>query len=192
MGIKAVEKIDFLGAIHKRDNKTIQIIYNQFLGKVIAFVIKNNGTKEDAKDIFDQAIFQISARLERDQFQIKSSFEAFLFTACKNLWRRELNKRAHRQVTNSNVKELYYKEKQMTQATLEQERWELFQEKVTELSENCSQVLQLFFKRFSSKDIMKNLGYQSENTVRQRIFKCKKQLMKLVQNDARFVELKNY
>lgn len=187
-----MEKIDFLGAIHKRDNKTIQIIYNQFLGKVIAFVIKNNGTKEDAKDVFDQAIFQISARLERDQFQIKSSFEAFLFTACKNLWRRELNKRAHRQVTNSNVKELYYKEKQMTQATLEQERWELFQEKVTELSENCSQVLQLFFKRFSSKDIMKNLGYQSENTVRQRIFKCKKQLMKLVQNDARFVELKNY
>lgn len=183
-----VEK-DYLLAIKQRDNKLIQEIYDKFYNRVLFFVLKNNGSNSDAKEIFDLAIYQISARLNREDFKIKSNFEAFLFTACKNLWRRQLNKISKRRVTNEDVKELYYKEKEQTQSTLEQERWELFHEKVNNLSENCQRVLSLFFKKFGSREIMQEMNYESENTVRQRIYKCKKKLMSLVKQDARFLEL---
>lgn len=184
-------EIDFLQAIKERENQVIQKIYDRFFGKVIGFVVKNKGTKEDAKDVFDKAIYQISARLNREDFQVKSSFEAFLFTACKNLWRRELNIRVKRRVTSGTVKELYYEQKQLVQATLEQERWELFHEKLKEISINCQQILKLFFSKMSGKDIMRQMNYASETTVRQRIFKCKQQLIAEVKKDPRYVELKN-
>jgi len=75
-------------------------------------------------------------------------------------------------------------------ATLEQEKWELFQEKLTQLSGNCKQLLQLFFQKVPYKDIVEKLGYNTDNVVRQRIFNCKSQLTKLIKKDSRYKQIK--
>jgi RNA polymerase sigma factor (sigma-70 family) len=181
----------YLDGIKNRDNSVIEDIYKEFLPAVTAFILKNQGQKEDARDIFNKAIYQFTARLERESIEIRVNFEAYLFTACKNLWRRELLLAQKNRVTNEEIKELYYAEKNFVQATLEQERWELFQQKLHEMSENCLQILQLFFDKCSSKAIMEKLGYGSELTVRQRIFKCKTKLIELIKNDEKYRELLN-
>ena len=132
---------------------------------------------------------QIAVRYRRESFEIKSSFEAYLFTACKNLWRRELNKTKTR-VTDDGVMELKSEERDMALATLEQERWELFTEKLELISENCKKVLQLFFAKVSYSEIVKRLGYNSETVARQRVFKCKTKLMQTITNDQRYNSLK--
>jgi len=182
---------EYINAIANKDNDVLSDIYQRFLPKVIGFVIKNRGQEDDARDIFNKVVFQLSARLNLNDFKLSSSFEGYLFTACKNLWRRELNRRQHRRVTSGDVKELYYEQKDLAQGLLEQERWELFKEMLKEVSDNCKQILQLFFDKTSGKDIMATLGYSSEVVVRQRVFKCKAQLAKLIQQDGRFAELKN-
>ncbi len=182
---------DYVSGIAERNNDVLADIYDKFLPKVIAFVVKNNGHEDDARDIFNKAIYQLSARLGRSEFNLKSTFEGYLFTACKNLWRRELNRKEHRRVTSNTVKELYYEEKNLTQSLLEQERWELFKEMLNQLSDNCKKILQLFFEKYSGRSIMEKLGYSSESTVRQRIFKCKGQLAKLIKQDERYFELKS-
>ena len=182
---------DFLAAIRERNNEVIQKIYDLHYHKVSHYVHQNHGSEVDAKNVFDKAIYQISARLDRDDFQIHTSFEAFLFTACKNLWRRELNKQARRRGKFETVKELYYEQKQFVQSTMEQERWELFREKLNEISTNCKRVLELSFDQASGKDIMEELDYKSESTARQRIFKCRQKLISLVKKDQRYVELKS-
>ncbi len=186
-----MDQIDYLKAIKDRDNKVIKKIYEEFLPKISRFVLQNKGNQQDAKDILDLAVYQISARLYREQIELRSSFEAFLYTACKNLWRRELNKKSKKRVTNEQVKELYYEEKDLAVSSIEQDRYFLFQEKLLELSENCKTILNLYFDKLSSKQIMNQLGYASETTVRQRIFKCKNKLIKLVQEDPKFQDLKN-
>lgn len=181
----------YINGIKSRDNEVLKLIYKEFLPAVTSFVMNNSGQKEDAKDIFNKVIYQFTARLERESIEIKSKFEAYLFTACKNMWRRELLKVEKRRVTNEHVKELYYEEKDMAMATIEQERWELFNRKVQELSENCNAVLKLFFQKLSSKEIMTKLDYSSEVTVRQRIFKCKTKLAELIKSDSQYNELMN-
>ncbi len=184
------KSVNYLHAILEKDNQVIQSIYDDFLPKVRQFVCNNNGSADEAKDVFDKVIFQLYTRMLREPFTIKSSFEAYLFTACKNLWRRQLNKNKKRRVTNEQVTELYYEEKELTQATLEQERWELFKAKLEQLSDNCRKVLRLYFNKVSAQQIMEHLDYASEVTVRQRIFKCKQKLIQMVQDDQRYTELK--
>lgn len=180
----------YLDGIKNRDRKIVEDIYTQFLPSVISFVMKNSGNREDARDVFNLVIYQMTARLEREDFEIKSTFEGYLFTACKNMWRRQLKKIERERVTEGTVRELYYREQEMVQSTLEQEKWDLFQEMLDTLTENCRVILQLFFNKMSSREIMDKLKYASETTVRQRIFKCKTQLTKLIQNDKRYAELK--
>ncbi|MBQ4822809.1 sigma-70 family RNA polymerase sigma factor [Aquimarina sp. MMG016] len=180
---------DLLQKLANGDRKTIQEIYSSVFPKVLGYVSKNNGEKEDAEDIFQKVLLQIIARYKVKAFKIDSSLEGYVFSASRNLWRRELNKQK-RIVTNDKVLEHSKESEDMTMAILEQEKWELFQEKLTELSDNCKQLLQLFFQKVPYKDIVEKLGYNTDNVVRQRVFNCKSQLTKLIKNDSRYNQIK--
>jgi RNA polymerase sigma factor (sigma-70 family) len=178
----------FLEALISNDSKIIQKIFDNNFQKIQAFVLKNKGNKDDANDIFQKALLQLILRYKKEPFEIKISFEAYLFTVCKNLWRRELNKSKHK-VTNSEVVELIDDDTDIALAALEQERWELFHEYLEKLSENCRKVLKLFFNKMSYAKIVENLNYNSENVARQRVFKCKNKLKDLISQDKRFKTL---
>ncbi len=178
----------FLNALIRNDKKVIKRIYKDNYAKVLYFILKNKGNRDDAADIFQKALLQLILRYKKEPFQIKISFEAYLFTVCKNLWRRELNKSKHK-VTNSKVVELIDDDTDIALAALEQERWELFHEHLEKLSENCRKVLKLFFNKIPYAKIVENLNYNSETVARQRVFKCKNKLKDLISKDKRFKTL---
>ncbi|WP_343914417.1 sigma-70 family RNA polymerase sigma factor [Aquimarina litoralis] len=170
------------------NERVVAEIYSSFFPKVLGFVLNNKGQIADAEDIFQKVLMQISIRIRCRELQtINSTFEAYLFTACKNLWRRELNLR--KRVTNRNIKEQVSEETDMAYALLEQERWELFKEKLEQLSDNCRQVLALFLSKVSYGEIVEKLSYASETVARQRVFKCKAKLIKIIKSDERFKNL---
>ncbi|WP_452226280.1 RNA polymerase sigma factor [Lacinutrix cladophorae] len=179
----------FIKGIKEKKKKVILEIYQNVFPNVKRFVLQNRGQQTDAEDVFQKALLQIITRVEVKSFEIKSSFEAYLFVACKNLWRRELNKNK-RMVTNGEVKELGSNERDLASGILEQERWEFFQEKLEEISENCKQILKRFFNEIPYESIAKELGYNDENVVRQRVFKCKSKLAEIIKTDVRFKQLK--
>ena len=78
----------------------------------------------------------------------------------------------------------------MAMAALEQKKWDLFSETLEALSENCKKVLQLFFSKVSYSEMVKRLNYSSETVARQRVFKCKAKLKKMIVSDARYLLLK--
>ncbi len=178
-----------LGLVNN-DEEIIKEIYQLTFFKVDDFVIKNQGSKEDAEDIFHKALMQLVARYHVKPFEIESSFVGYLFTVCKNLWRRELNNQKNR-VTEPNYLTLVSEERDIALASLEQERFELLQEKIKQLSKNCQMIIGLIFKGTSYKEIVAKKNYSSESVVRQRVFKCKKRLIELVKSDHRFISLRN-
>ena len=179
----------YLEGLQQRNDSIIGEIYDAYFNKIAAFVKKNSGEADDARDVFNKALVQLMVRKNLDSIKETSNFEAYLFTTCRNLWYRTLNRRKQERVTNPDVKELYYAEKDEAQSALEQDRWELFREMFEQMSQNCQEILQLLFNKVSGKNMMEKLGYSSDTTVRQRVFKCKKKLGELVQTDHRFKDL---
>ncbi|WP_299115439.1 sigma-70 family RNA polymerase sigma factor [uncultured Winogradskyella sp.] len=175
----------YLRALLNNDDKVIKAIYENSFFKVKSFVINNKGHQEDAEDIFQKALLQLAVRYKREKFEITTSFEAYLFTVCKNLWRRELNK-SKIKVTKHSVIELRDDNQDIAVAILEQKRWELFTECLELISENCKQVLKLYFSKVPYVEIMNRFNYNSETVARQRVFKCKNSLKELIMKDKRF------
>jgi len=175
----------FLIALVEGDSASIKKIYETCYPFVKKFVLQNNGKNEDAEDVFQKALLQIAVRYKKDSFEIKTTFEAYLYTVCKNLWRRELNKSKNK-VTNNSIIELLTEEKDQALALIEQKKHELFTEKLQLISENCKKILTLFFAKVPYTEIAKTHNYNSETVVRQRVFKCKKQLMDLIKKDHRY------
>lgn len=170
------------------DRDTIHNLYTNFFPRFRGFVLKNSGTEDDAEEVFQNALFQLIARAKTKGVQINSSFESYLFVVCKNLWFKELNNRK-KEVRNDGVIELKAESKDELEAILYQERWDLFDEMLQELSTNCQELLKAYFKKISYAVIVEKFGYANENTAFQRMFKCKKRLAELIKKDTRFNNL---
>lgn len=179
----------YLEALVEGDSKKIKNIYKKNFSQVSLFVRQNRGNENDAEDVFQKALLQIAIRYKKEIFEIKETFDGYLFTVCKNLWRRELNKKK-RWVTNHSTIELLSEEKENALAIVEQKRQELFVEKLGTISDNCKKILTLFFSKIPYSKIAMDLGYSSETVVRQRVFKCKKKLTELIKGDERYNSLK--
>ncbi|MCH9661892.1 MAG: RNA polymerase sigma factor [Bacteroidetes bacterium] len=179
---------DLLEGLVNGDSKSVAVIYETTLFKVKSFVLKNNGTVQDAEEIFQDALYQIIVRAKVKGLEITSSLEAYVFTVCKNLWYKELNNRK-KKVRNEGVFELKENENADLEAILFQERWDLFEAMLLKLSEKCRLLLKDYFNKVTYSEIVKKFSYASENAAFQRVFKCKKQLGNLIKADARYQNL---
>lgn len=178
----------FLDGLINNNETIVREIYQKSFQNVLSFVLKNKGQQEDAEDVFQKALLQIAVRYKKEKFEIKNSFESYLFVVCRNLWRRELNKHKNK-VTFEGLGELEDDKDDIALSILEQKRWELFNDCLNQISENCKQILKHYFAKIPYAKIAEQLNYNSENVVRQRVFKCKNKLKELVNKDKRFSSL---
>jgi RNA polymerase sigma factor (sigma-70 family) len=182
--------IFFYNSLIDGDSVGIKKIYQILYPKVLKFILKNSGQKEDAEDVFQKALIELTARLRLKRLEIHTSFEAYFFSTCMNIWRRELNLKKRR-VTNIPIVEHYDEHEDHILSILEQEKWDLYEEKFNLLSSNCKEVLKLYFSKTSYESIVKLLSYNSESVARQRVFKCRKKLSAFIKKDLRFKKFVN-
>lgn len=185
-------KNDLLNSLLSGDSKGILEIYNSVFPSVSKYISINNGTQEDAEDIFQKSLLLISAKVKVKNYQPIKNFEWYLFGICKNLWLKELKFRK-KWVTKPINEELYSESSSKLSALtiLDNDRWELYMRNFDFLSDNCKKVLSLFLMKKPYSEIAKTLGYNSESVVRQRVFKCKSKLTKTIQKDPSYKKLKN-
>ena len=161
-------------------------LYTESFPGVKRYIIGRGGSKEAAEDIFHNALVTLFVKLKNDELQIQS-FNNYLFTICKNLWKRECSKN---RVTNLSSIPLMNEDVDLARFSIEQKQWDLYQEKLKELSENCRKLLLMSFKKIAYKEIVAIFNYASETVARQRVFKCKSRLIKLIKKDSRYLRLK--
>ena len=170
------------------NEEVLKTLYSIVFPKVLTYIKRNSGSYTDAEDIFQSALFQLITRAKVKRIQIKSSFEAYVFITCKNLWLKEVNDRK-KEVRKNWVLELKEKEEKTIASILDQERWDLFDDKFKVLTDNCRALLEALFRGVSYSDIVKKFKYSSENVAFQRVFKCKKKLINLIKSDSRYQKL---
>jgi len=183
--MKLTPPLNTLDQVVNGDEAAINGLYNHVFPKVVTFIRNNKGSYSEAEEVFQDALYQIIVRAKVREMEIKSSFEAYLFTVCKNLWYKELNNRK-KEVRNEGVFELKANEDYDLQSILNQDRWDLFEEMLSKLSEKCMLLLKAYFNKVPYDIIVKKFSYATENAAFQRVFKCKKRLAVLIKNDVRY------
>ena len=179
---------DYLRGLVEKDERVVTKIYQELYPKIQKYVLSNGGTEDDARDLMQKSLMQMVVRAKVRHLEIKTSFEGYLFITARNFWLRIVKKR-NLEVTNYELSTLHSEDQEVADSAVEQEKWELFQEKLAVLSENCRRLLGFFFKKLSYKEIATAMEYANENVVKQRMFKCKQKLKDGIQADFRYNEL---
>ena len=178
----------FIEGFLKGDPDIFNEIYNNTFHKVVRFIVSRGGSKKEAEDIFQNALVHLYVKIKKDELQIQS-FENYLFTVCKNLWRRESVRK--NRVTNLDTTPLVSEDIDRAVFYAEQSQWELYKEKFEALSQQCRDILKMVFNKRPYTEIVKAFNYASQTVARQRVFKCKSRLITLIKRDSRYTRFKN-
>jgi RNA polymerase sigma factor (sigma-70 family) len=86
------------GLLHN-DRAIVREIYSKYASKVRNYILANNGSEDDAADIFQEALIDIYQQAKLKQLQLTCPFEPFLLLICKRKWLNELKKSDRQPVT---------------------------------------------------------------------------------------------
>jgi RNA polymerase sigma factor (sigma-70 family) len=178
--------------ILRNDRLVLQFIYKQFFYKVTAFVRSNNGDDDDARDVFQEAVIIIYRKLKEDKNALENRpFQLYLFSVCRFLWLKQLEKRKAEsdKITNSipYMEDLY--DEDFFDLVHKNERYSLYQKHFRTLSSDCQKIMQLFFDKVPLKQIAQVMGYKSEKYAKKRKYKCKELLIERIKQDAHYKKI---
>lgn len=163
-------------------NEAIKQIYGLYFESLADYVMNNNGTFQDAEDVFQEAVLAFADLVQRDKFRGESSVKTFLFSLNRHIWLNELKKRGR-----SLEREKKYEDKRELPITdvnallAEKELREELINLVGQLGENCRKILTMFYyDNLPIKKILESLEYENEQVVRNKKQKCLQQLQKMI------------
>ncbi|WP_299218300.1 sigma-70 family RNA polymerase sigma factor [uncultured Aquimarina sp.] len=181
---------EILAGIVAGDQTIIKECYKKYLPQVKSFILKNSGSEKDAEDIFQDAMVFVYEKLESNSLQLTSSLGTYIYSVCRNMWMNEL-RRSKKEIKNEGILSIVASDSEDIIDEIEQkERSYVYQKYFLKLGPACQELLMLFFKGLSMKDIAKQRD-STESYVRKKKFNCKKRLTELIKTDPVFEELKN-
>jgi RNA polymerase sigma factor (sigma-70 family) len=177
------EEIISLIAIGKADKALITLYKQQ--SAIRKLVTANGGTKEDAEDVFQEALIILCRKVRAGDFVLTARLSTYLFSVCRFLWRDEQRRR--KMVYTADATDDIPWEETIPVLIEQEKKARLAEKALQELGSRCKELLLLFYQgSMKLKDIAIRMGYSSENTVKNQKYKCmegaRNKLKELLQN----------
>jgi len=158
-----------------RDNKyspAMKSLYT-YLPVVKKFVLKNNGTRQEAEDIFQEGLVIFCSKVNKPGFSLSCSINTYVYSVCKLLWLDELKKK-NKSIKYDFLPLMEEHSEDSAGSDIEDDRpLKQAQEAVMKLGEKCKELLELFyFKKLSMKEIANKLGFASEKGAKNQKYRC--------------------
>ena len=178
--------LEQLEAIRANDESVLKKLYRDNFSKTAAFVLRNNGTEEDAKDIYQEAFLAVWRNIQLDKFHPESAtaLEGYLYRISCNKWLDHLRSAHHKNVTT--LKEGLENEPDITDnlSSQEQEYLQQVKKHFVRLGDNCRDILTRFYYKKESLRIISEAMKWTEATARNNKYRCIERLKTLMKNNS--------
>lgn len=170
-----------------RSDFIIKYIYQELFPMILFLVTKNNGSEEDAEDVFQDSLIIVFKKINANEFDLNCSFRTYLYSVSRNLWLQKLTKRRQYTVEFNDIENFVtFPDYASKESNLEElEKLRLYQQHFLTLSDDCQKVLMLFMKKVALKDIAVQMGFKTEKYAKTRKYLCKEELKKRIVNDPK-------
>ena len=166
----------------KRMDETIRYLYRANFESLNWWIMNNSGSQQDAEDIFQEVLVSFIDLVQRNKFRGESTVKTFLFSLNRFAWLNELKRRG-RAVARE---EKYEKEQDrvgvdITEDIAGRETTDMIMKLMDRIGETCKKILLLFYyENRSISEILADLHYENEQVVRNKKYKCLKQLEQML------------
>lgn len=174
------QEIDLLNGLARNDRQTVEELYKSHFGMIQSLIINNNGTSEDARDIFQEAMIVLYEKSRSGEFELNCQLKTYLYSICRRLWLKKLNQ-AQRYVPHINgMEELVPVEEEIEDHEKKNQEYTMMEKALLGLGEPCKSLLEAFYlQKKNMSEIAGSFGYTNPENAKNQKYKCLLRLRKL-------------
>tara|TARA_R110000850_G_scaffold80862_1_gene173476 strand:- start:16537 stop:17106 length:570 start_codon:yes stop_codon:yes gene_type:complete len=165
----------------KENNETVlKELYQNNYYKIEAYILKNNGTKPQAKDIYQEAFLAVWQNIKKGAFtpQNEGAVQGYLYQIAKNKWTDVLRSSRYKK-TQQGLTDLHLMEHEKEPDTETDENIKTVMTAFNELGEECRQLLtRFYFSKMPLSEIASHFNI-GEASARNKKYRCIQKLKML-------------
>nr|WP_321243092.1 sigma-70 family RNA polymerase sigma factor [uncultured Psychroserpens sp.] len=152
--------------------------------RIEKLVLSKGGSKDDASDVFQEALIILNRNLETSNFKLTASFYTYLYSVSRFVW-----SDIQKSLTKQQLQDLNTQEVQVFQEVIEEKKYQLAEHAFLEIGKRCQQLLQLFYHQaMSFKDIANVMQFKSSKIAKNQKYKCLQKAKDIYQTKLKSVQ----
>lgn len=168
-----------LKALANNDSKAAETIYKDNFNMVLAFILNNNGSYDEARDIFQEAMITLYQKAKSESFVLTSQIKTYVYSICRRLWLKRLQQMGKTAGSVENYESIPVEEDVEIHERRAAELG-IMDRALNSLGEPCKSLLESFYIDKKSMDQIALLfGYTNADNAKNQKYKCLMRLKKL-------------
>lgn len=164
-----------------QQDEALRALYQLHYGMIEQLVLRNNGEREDAADVFQDGLVALFHKSRQPGFVLTASLKTFLYAICRNLWLMKLRKGKKETPLTDVHQETVSLDAGILDILEDNDRNQLVADGLQHLGGDCQKVLQLYyFERTKMKEIADTMGYSGEQVAKNKKSRCLSKLREWV------------
>jgi RNA polymerase sigma factor (sigma-70 family) len=173
-------EIALLQGLAKDDKKAVETIYKQNYNTIQALIINNNGTADDAKDVFQEAMIVLYQKVKTGSFELNCQIKTYLYSVCRRLWLKRLLQQNKFLSSNDSHEEIVIIDEDVEEHEKRDVEFTMMEKAMNSLGEPCKSLLEAFYlQKRQMQDIASSFGYTNADNAKNQKYKCLMRLKKL-------------
>ena len=169
-----------LKGLAQNDSKAVETLYKSHFGMIQHFVINNNGSFDDARDIFQEAMILLYEKVQLEHFVLTCQIKTYLFSVCKNLWLKRLQQMGKYSTPLSTQEESISVEEDLDQFEKKDAAFAIMDRALNSLGEPCKSLLEGYYlNKKGMQELASQFGYTNADNAKNQKYKCLMRLKKL-------------
>ena len=167
-----------------RLNEAVSHLYRVHYNMLENIIKLNSGNEMDAQDVIQDSMITFIEMIRENKFRGESSIKSILYTITKNLWISKIRKTKKENLRIDKYGEEKNAFEEDVSIQIQKREAKMLIEGVFEqIGESCKKILTMFYyEELSFKDILEKTGYENEQVLRNKKYKCMKSLTDLIEN----------
>ena len=162
------------------DRKAVETIYRENYNMVQTLIINNNGSADDAKDIFQEAIIVLFEKARSGGFELNCQIKTFVYSVSRRLWLKRLQQQNRYTSAGDNIEAVVPVEEELNAHEQRNAEFEMMEKAINHLGEPCKSLLEAYYlQKQTMQSIAASFGYTNADNAKNQKYKCLMRLKKI-------------
>ena len=169
-----------LKGLAQNDKKAVEAIYRENYSMVQAFILNNNGSVDDARDIFQEAMIVLYEKSRLETFSLNCQIKTYVYSVCRRLWLKRLQQLNKFNTQVDSLEEIVPVEEEIEEHEKRNNDFILMENAMNKIGEPCKSLLDGYYlQKKSMQEIAADFGYTNADNAKTQKYKCLVRLKKL-------------
>ncbi|HVW60053.1 MAG TPA: sigma-70 family RNA polymerase sigma factor [Puia sp.] len=176
----ATNEQQLLEGLALNDRKAIETIYKLNYNMVQTLILSNNGTPDDARDIFQEAMIVLYEKVKTGSFELNCLIKTYLYSVSRRLWLKRLSQLQRISPEVEKLEETVPVEEDLELHEQRNIDFLVMEKSLKNLGEPCKSLLEAYYhQKKSMVEIAAGFGYTNADNAKNQKYKCLMRLKKL-------------